>query len=1594
MSPRAKRIRRIVLGLLIAPFALLLLIAVLLYIPPVQRFVVAQATKILSERTGMTVHIDHLHLGFPLDLNVGGVEVIKAEGDTLLTLSSLSLSPSLRPLFDKQIEIPEIQLSGLNLNYTDSTGLTQLKAKLAEAAVERLFVDLDKEQVQLGRLLTRGGDVTFASQDTTTQEKKSEPIRWQIAAETVELSETKVRVTMPLDSLYVSADVSVLRGQRLEADLEQMHFRVAHLRAEGRELGYAVDEGISVEPIFDYRHILLSGIRLEAEDIDSKGTFLSLYLKHGQLREQSGLKLIHLSGRYQMDSTRVELGNLDLTTDASYIRGDMLLPWSVLTGDSTARFFLGAEASIGTKDILTFTGKELEEMDQGGVFRGKLAHRQLIAPISLKVGCMGSLSELRLSEAKLRWPDVLTLSMQGKLYALTDAKARAGKLYLDGKLGKKASLLLALVAPDLAKEYRLPADLALKGDVDIRRGSYITDLKATDSSGTVALKGRFHEATKSYEATLRVADLNLMHFMPLDSLGVLSTEIVVKGRGFEPLSPKTHLNLSGRLHEAHWGSLQLRDVTLDANLEGGYLALSLNSENPGANLSLQLDGILSPKGINTGVGIDLIDLDLQRLGLATSPMACRLRLEGELRSDLNDTHSFIAAVDSMHFTMGEETIAPPRADLEVHTTPQQITGKLISGDMLASLDVGQGLRSLQTLLTRLGSEAQREWGLISSGGSPKGNLGDLLHLLPEASLNLSMGKNNPLRYYLAEQRIALGGMKATLTTSARDGLTGQVSVSDLRMDTLRLNAASLSLSTLHSPTARGDSMSLSLLAQVSKSRFRNQAGFDIQAQLETSLHEGSLGFTWSDESRRPMHEAYILGSWVGEAYTLHFDKERVRIGYTDFTVNSDNLLSLRKRDSFLLGSLSLSSREHGDISLQAVEQTPGVQEAELSIRNLHLEDFRSLGLPDVAGNVFVGLHYERHGDLKAQPTISGDLSLTGFRYEDKKLGHFSASLFYEPRDHSSHYITADIGYNGQSAMTIDGIYRPQQKSSPLSGTLSLTGFPLELANPFLLERGASLQGFALGEIRLSGELTEPSLSGRLSLSQAGVNLDTYGTHLRLDTIPLRLDRSNLYFDHYAIHPSVDTTKAIYIDGSIMKSTSAQARAALRITSDELTLLNEPRPTKEDQLLYGRIIASTNMNVSGPMTSLRVRGSLNVLSGTNCTYIMREDPLSSSERGRELVEFKDFSDTLFIKQAEVEPPSLGGLDVSLTINVDPSVRIGADLTTDGQDYVRAQGGGRLNFTYPPYGEMSLTGRYEMSGGGDLSYTLPVVGNKQFSIDPTSTLAWNGPIANPYLNFTATQKVKATVPSSDGKSSQRVNFNVSIRIKDYVERMNLSFAIAAPDNLSMQNSISTMSAEEQSKQAIALMATGMYLSGSSGGGNLSLNSALSSLLQSQINKTAGKLLQGTDLSIGMDHYDGSSGEAARTDYTYSFSRRFYNDRIRIIVGGKVQSGANRSNQGQNFLDNVSIQYQLDKTGEQYFSLYHKWVTDNILEGEYAETGVGYVLRRKMNSLSDLFSFLKKKPKVTPPKTVALPWRLGGDPTDMPTPDSTSSSRPAEQ
>src|SRR3712207_6511717 len=114
------------------------------------------------------------------------------------------------------------------------------------------------------------------------------------------------------------------------------------------------------------------------------------------------------------------------------------------------------------------------------------------------------------------------------------------------------------------------------------------------------------------------------------------------------------------------------------------------------------------------------------------------------------------------------------------------------------------------------------------------------------------------------------------------------------------------------------------------------------------------------------------------------------------------------------------------------------------------------------------------------------------------------------------------------------------------------------------------------------------------------------------------------------------------------------------------------------------------------------------------------------------------------------------------------------------------------------------------------------------------------------------------------------------------MGLEFIIDAPEDMTISNQLNTMSKEERGKIAVTMLTTGMYLADGNTSG-FSMNSALSAFLQSQINSIAGNALRTLDLSFGMDNSTDVNGNT-HTDYSFKFSKRFWNNRLRIIVGGK--------------------------------------------------------------------------------------------------------------
>ena len=195
------------------------------------------------------------------------------------------------------------------------------------------------------------------------------------------------------------------------------------------------------------------------------------------------------------------------------------------------------------------------------------------------------------------------------------------------------------------------------------------------------------------------------------------------------------------------------------------------------------------------------------------------------------------------------------------------------------------------------------------------------------------------------------------------------------------------------------------------------------------------------------------------------------------------------------------------------------------------------------------------------------------------------------------------------------------------------------------------------------------------------------------------------------------------------------------------------------------------------------------------------------------------------------------------------------------------------------------------------------------------------------------------------------------------MGLEFTIESPEDLTVQNELAGMSLEEKNKLAVAMLATGMYLSSSNSSG-FSASNALNNFLQNEINNIAGQALNtAVDVNVGMEQSTRDDG-STRTDYSFKFSKRFFSDRLNIVIGGKISADGNKTeNESGAYIDDVSLEWRLDNGGTRYVRLFHEKNYDNLIEGELIENGAGVVLRKKLDRLSELFIFKRNKQTPAP-------------------------------
>lgn len=275
-------------------------------------------------------------------------------------------------------------------------------------------------------------------------------------------------------------------------------------------------------------------------------------------------------------------------------------------------------------------------------------------------------------------------------------------------------------------------------------------------------------------------------------------------------------------------------------------------------------------------------------------------------------------------------------------------------------------------------------------------------------------------------------------------------------------------------------------------------------------------------------------------------------------------------------------------------------------------------------------------------------------------------------------------------------------------------------------------------------------------------------------------------------------------------------------------------------------------------------------------------------------------------------------------------------------------------------MALNGTVVL-GNGYARYAVPVIGEKTFTFDPASSVRFNGSVTDPVLNIIASDEVKANVKSGD--NSRLVNFFVTAKITNSLNNLQAAFDLSTNDDLSIQNELQSMSADQRQTQAMNLLLYGQYM-GQNTKANAASGNMLYSFLESQLNSWAAKNIRGVDLSFGVNQYDKTTNGVTNTEtsYSYQVSKTLFNNRFKVLVGGNYSTDAADDEIANNLISDVAVEYVLKQTQTMNMSvkLFRHIGFESILEGEITEMGGAFVFKRKLENLKSLFRFRRKKKK----------------------------------
>lgn len=1478
------------LGIVLAvPLLLILVLGTLLYVPPVQDFAVRKVTAYVSEQTGLDVSIGRLRLRFPLDLELQQLSLTDVSGDTLVAADHTLVDLDLSSVVRGRIGLDAVTLTRAQVDTKDWIASTVIRGRLGQLALHD-DVDLKAQHVALRSVEACGLDLEIALRDTIAEDDTTEsaPLEWIFDVERVAIEDACVRLVLDGDSpLEVQAGLRRLEAVEGHVDLGRQQYAA----------GYAELQADSVR-------FWPSGRNAEMLALDS-------------------LRLVADTIAYDNERSYLAVPSLALNTPSSDLRGGVEMDFRALSAGRGGGFNVRLDTQWSRDDLMRLLRPWLPTDFLNNFFRA-YPDRQL----GVRFTADGNVDYLTLRCLEATLPGSFHLAATGNITSLLDTVAQGGHLTFDLST---QDLRWVLAWMDV-KGLRLPA-MALQGGLTAAGTQYGVDVQLTEAAGSVNLKGNVDTRNElDYDVRLLARRLNLNHFFPADSLGMVSLTATARGRGTDLLARSTRFDATVRLAHFRYKKIDLSGTELEAHAADGRGQARLYSDTELLAATADIDALLTRQATDLTFSLDLSHADFQGLGLTEDPLRTSMCLHLDGITDLKKRHQLKGTITDIILQPGDTLFRPEDLQLEAHLAPDTTHVFLTSGDLLLTANGRTGYDHLLEQLGHFTDEFSRQM------KDRRLDTGELTGRLPQINLHLRSGQHNPAHDIMQSLGYGFDSASLNLNLDPTVGINGDGHIYSLSPGAIQLDTIGWHI--------YQDSTGVKMDARVRNGKRNPQITFDTRMNAYLLPTGAGANLTYYDERGRKGVDLGLLATIEEEGFRLHLDPLNPILAYRTFHLNDSNYVMLG-RGNRVSANLDLLADDGTGLKLYSSDNEDALQDLSVSLNHFNLGELMTVlpYAPRVTGLLQGDVHLIQTTE---NLSISADLGIDNMTFEGAPLGQLGLQAVYLPEADGSHFVDGTLMQTGIPVATFSGSYTPRELGDGLLDVVAtLDRLPFSMLNGFLPDGIARLEGVAIGDVHIGGTTTHPSVDGQLITSGLRLLADAYSLNLRFEDDTLRVEHSNLRFDK--IHVFSTGRNPFVVDGGINLSDLDKIAVNATLTAQDFELINAKK--SRNSVAYGKMFVDFNAMLRGTLDDLRMFGRLKVLGDTELTYVLTDSPLSVEDELADLVEFVDFADSTRVLSDENPRPM--NMNLTMNVSIDNAAQIHCLLSPDATSYVDLEGGGDLTLTYSPQKDLQLNGRYTINSG-TLKYTMMIIPLKEFTIKNGSYVEFHGPLMNPTLSLSATERLRTTITENDHPRS--VNFDVGMNITQTLENLGLEFTLDAPDDLSLQTELLTMSAEQRGRVAVTMLATGMYFN-ENGSNGMTGQNALNAFLQSQISNITGKALKSVDLSFGVEQGTNATG-ATQTDYSFRFAKRFWGNRVSVIVGGRVSSGENVQNTGETLIDNVSIEYRLDKSATRYVKLFYDKNNESLLDGEVTEMGAGLVLRRKTNKLGELFLFRKKK------------------------------------